>query len=554
MKKLRNLLLIAATLLMAVGCAKKYEISVTPNSHEFEYAGGVIEVKIATQGDWSVTSCPDWITPSMRTGSKDATLQLEAAANAGDAEREGIIEIATSTHSAQVAVKQGFSAGSFIMLSPATLDVPYQGGEYQVNVSANCSWTVTQVPAWVTVSATSGQGNHTLTFTVASYLDDTAPLRSASILFGGSESLTMLKITQTNASGTEVTVTPKSLRFEHAGGTQQVAVTCPVKWTASTLSDWITFDVAEGTGDAQVNLTAAANEAYTARLGSVVFTTETGFTASVNISQDAAPNPHYLTVDPTEISVSNEGGPQIVNVSSDGEWFVSNEADWLTVRPEQGQGDRELRFDIHPNLYIGERDAVVTIKSEYHTVQVKVKQESGTLVPIALLDPDTLSLPYEGGSTSFTVTSNMDWELRSTVDWITMRPLQGSGDGVVEITYTQNTMEHVRRGSIELLVNGEKKDEILVIQDRIEYVFSVDVTEIDIPAEGGKFSIQVTTNQQWSLTPQAGWIHPDTLAGEGSFSVGVEIDANLTPSDRESTITVKGQHEGVAVVTVRQLH
>ena len=58
MSKLRNMLLFAAVLLLAVAC-RKTNVTVDPTSVEIPTKGGTVDVSVASNGNWSIKECPE---------------------------------------------------------------------------------------------------------------------------------------------------------------------------------------------------------------------------------------------------------------------------------------------------------------------------------------------------------------------------------------------------------------------------------------------------------------------------------------------------------------
>lgn len=556
MRKLRELLMVAMAALLMVGCGKNYEITVTPASHEFGYQGGDLTVSITTKGDWSVTAKPDWVIVSEEIGSKDGSVVLTVAPNTEKEAREAILEFATKTHSAQVSLRQDCCAESFVEINPTSLEVPYQGGEFQVEVTANCRWSVTMVPEWIAVAPESGEsGNQTVTFTIAPNVGDRdLEPRSANVVFAGESSLVILAVSQEIGEDLVVSVTPEHLQFTCEGGTETIAVASSSSWSVSNISSWLAVDMMEGTGNAQLALTAQPNVSYFNRLGRVVFRSESGMTTVVTVEQEAAPNPHYFSVDPEYINMPSEGGEATVTVACDREWNMSCDADWVVLPFNDGSGDVTFSIAVEPNDFVGTRTAMLTVKVESSSKTVTILQESGTTVPEATLSPDTLFLIYEQGTKSISVASNAQWELRSTDDWVTPLTLYGSNDMDVTVRFRENLGDRPRYAMIEVYINDERKDVMQVVQDCIHYSLSTNVTEIAVSAEGGKYPIEVYADQAWQVFTEATWIHFDAESGTGDFSLGITMDANNTPADRTAEIMLKGYHEGMVVISVTQSH
>ncbi len=63
---------------------KAFSLTVSPVSLSFMAGGGVKQVQISCNGDWSVSGQPDWCSLSASSGSQDSTIKLTVAANGAD--------------------------------------------------------------------------------------------------------------------------------------------------------------------------------------------------------------------------------------------------------------------------------------------------------------------------------------------------------------------------------------------------------------------------------------------------------------------------------------
>ena len=141
--------------------------TVGPLNSQLDAAGGSVTLSITTGAScaWSVSGLPSWITVSgPSTGAGPASVSLVIAANTGGA-RNVSLTVAGST----VSISQATAACTYLN-SPTGQFFAAAGGSgtFQVSAHAGCAWTVTNAPAWVTLSgATSGSGAGTVAYQVA---------------------------------------------------------------------------------------------------------------------------------------------------------------------------------------------------------------------------------------------------------------------------------------------------------------------------------------------------------------------------------------------------
>src|ERR1035437_4513209 len=142
---------------------------------------------------------------------------------------------------------------------PTTLQAASSGGSLAVNIqtTASCTWAVSSLPSWITVSgASSGAGAATVTLVVA---PNSGAALSATILIAG----VSVTITQAAAaSPCTYAIPPGGQAFAAAGGTGTMNITagtgCP--WTAASTASWITITgVGTGSGNGSVGFQAAPN-------------------------------------------------------------------------------------------------------------------------------------------------------------------------------------------------------------------------------------------------------------------------------------------------------
>ena len=303
MKRTKNLLAIAALLMAMASCGKKVDVSLDNDFIAFLPEGGNIEVALTSNGDWTATTAASWIVVTPTSGNGDAKIVVTASPNSGNEPREAQIVVATKDKEALLAVRQDFSETPFLRIDPNQINCDRLGGTFDVNVYANIGWRLMDLPEGITASAMEGTGNATISLTISTLGDDVEE-RRVTLIFSGGNLLVPLEITQNNQSTLDVTVNPTTLSFGYEGGTEALTVTSEGSWTAETSLEWLTLSISSGDGNAEVLVTAAESDILTPREATVTYHSSVGSTALVYVSQEAAPNPHYLVVNPTNFTFS----------------------------------------------------------------------------------------------------------------------------------------------------------------------------------------------------------------------------------------------------------
>lgn len=548
--------MMAALLIFAVSCGKKYEIILSPTDYEFAPQGGELTVQISTEGDWNIDNCPDWVAVSANSGSKDASIVLTAQPNLGTSLREAILEVSTSTNSAQLKLAQGFVEEEFITIAPAFITTDYQGGEYELQITSNCAWSLSEASqqiSWISVNPISGEGNQTVKVIVDRYENtgDEAS-RQATLIFAGSLTLVPVEITQTDGTEVAVSVNPTSLRFATEGGTQQIDVTCISSWTVSSSVSWLSVSALEGSGNGQITVTAEANELYQPRLGAIAFVSDAGQSTIVTVSQDAAIDPHYLDVSPLEVNFTKQGGSAEITIGCDQIWKIDCPESWLSFSSIIGEGDGSFEIIAEENVLNTPRNAVVLVVSEMLEKRIQIHQEKGDEAPYISLNVDTLYVDAFETISTIEVASNVSWTVGQSV-WA--EPLQnsGQGNGSFQLKIQENENVSPRTCTIRINAAGASAS-FVIVQSGYVYTLETSETEIIAPASGLKMEISVFANQNWTVSKGASWILYDPVSGMNDGSFSIVVDANNSPADRSAEIYVTGEKDGLVIINVTQPH
>jgi sugar lactone lactonase YvrE len=143
-------------------------------------------------------------------------------------------------------------------VSPTTLQAAVSGGNLTVGIktTASCSWTVSGVPGWITVSsALTGTGSASVTLVVG---PNSGASLSGTVMIAGAS----VTVAQPAASACIYVLSPGGEAFGVAGGTGTISITvstgCP--WGATSTASWIAITGGNsGNGNGSVTFQAAPN-------------------------------------------------------------------------------------------------------------------------------------------------------------------------------------------------------------------------------------------------------------------------------------------------------
>lgn len=550
MKKLHLFLFVAALSCFVMGCRKPVEVSFGVESLNVTAEGGTYTAELKSNGDWTIGSTAEWLTVSPTSGNGNATLTFEVQPNTVAQSRSLEVRATTKDNTASLNIKQEGIAG-YITLIPNSMLGDWEGGSFQVIVQANIMWTVTNLPEWMDCSKMEGRGDDTLLMTMHPFFE--MGNREAFITFGDDNTSVQFHVRQSGTSGEHVlSVTPDMFQVPYTGDVRTMTVTCDEAWVAVPEMDWISLDITEGAGSGEVVLTVAENPLYVSRQTAIKFITDSDNTFVVDIDQEAAPDPHFLEVTPITLNFGHEGGSQEITIACDAEWIIDLSDNWLSLSTSEGTGNGSVTVTAEHNVFNESRRASVNVVSGNLVCRVLVMQEPGEESLVANVSPDTLYVPQQGGVKMFEITSNTNWTL-SVPSWITIIDTSGSGDATVDMMVGTNSTYSSRIGYIRVMRNGEELARVVVVQEGIPAILTVDVEEIVFTREGGMQYFNLTSNMSWEISNSEEWLVCNPMVGSGNAEVVVKVLPMSGTGSRETVLVIRGSLGQIVHVVVRQL-
>jgi outer membrane protein OmpA-like peptidoglycan-associated protein len=74
--------------------------------------------------------------------------------------------------------------------------------------------------------------------------------------------------------------------------------------------------------------------------------------------------------------------------------------------------------------------------------------------PVLTITPNTHEVGYRAGEAEFAITANNPWTVSENETWFSVRPTSGTGNGIIEVTYDENTRPQPRTGNIYVSGGG----------------------------------------------------------------------------------------------------
>ena len=552
MKKLKCFLFVAALALMVSGCRKPVEVSFAVATQEFEAQGGTAEIGLKSNGDWTIELTADWISVNPVYGSGDATLTLTVLPNTASESRTAEIKATTADNAAVLTVTQSFTS-YYININPNQYECLEDGGEFDLQVSSNIDWAVSNLPNWIELSETSGSGDGQIRVTVGVIQSEVMEYREADVIFGNDKASTTLHVVQGLTQPIYITVMPELLVMASSGETKTFVLNCEGSWTASAENEWIMIDKTEGEGNAEVAVTVDENPLYELRRGTVKLTSSTGNIKIVNVIQEASIDPHFLEVSPTNFSFGKEGGTEQITIGCDMDWMAEIQSSWVSLSATSGSGNGTIMITVAHNPIEEPRELNFVIVSGQLRQRLSVTQEAGDAPINASFTPDTLFPAYVGGTQQLELAVNTTWVLEPSDDWIILNSnASGEGDATVRLIIDLNVQETPRTGYLNVVHNGQLIGRAVIVQEGWPNIFETNVTEIEARPEGGEYIVHVTANQSWATSIDVGWITCTPTSGNGDGDITLMVTPIPVIQTRIGHVVLKGSTGREITITVTQ--
>lgn len=423
-------------------------------------------------------------------------------------------------------------------------NVNADGGTVAVTVTAarDCTWTASSESPWMQLSATSGQGDASLSVTVAA--NQLPNTRSGAVVVNDQR----LTVSQ-EARPCTFDIQGSSARMSSDGGRGSFGVTTVsgCTWAASTSAPWIRMLNGSGNGAGTVEYEVLPNPG--SGRTAVITVAERQHTVTQVGAGEPAPVPPLgpncaASVNPTSVNVPVGGGPGSVALTINGacDWTASSNEPWVTfTTPTTGRGNATVGLQVAANTGAA-RAATVTIAQQI----VVVAQPAVAATPTCTysIAPSSRVVGAPSGTTQFTISTSEGcrWTASVDVNWISLARTSGSGPDEVRYTFQTNTGPS-RTGTIT--VEGRT----LTVRQEAPAppppcTYSLAPTTQNVGAANSSQRFTITTNRndcQWTASSDSVWVRLNRTSGNGTSTVDYSVDTNTATSARTGTITAQNQ-------------
>ena len=526
--------------------ALKASLTVSPESLEFSANKGEEMLNVTSNTDWVITKDAEWITLDSDKGKGLATIAAGVTENTSLTSRTGSITVSTTDGSVKktVSVRQS-GADVIFTIDKNEFNVAAVGESFSVKVTHNIGYKINSQPEWVKQTDKANSGNvDTYTFTAEANTSTEA--REGVIVFcNDNNECVPVTVKQAGANAT-LSVSPAELTFTANTESKSLDVTSNTAWTAASGASWAKLNKTNGSGNAQIAVTAEENTAITQRSATITIKTADGkASATVKVTQSAANV--IFSVDKNEHSVAAAGGDFTVKVTHNIGYKINSMPDWVKQTGKASSGNVDtFTFKAEANTSTEAREGVIVFCNDNNEcVPVTVKQ-AGANATLSV-SPASMTFTAKSESKTFTVTSNTDWTMTSDAAWVKLSATDGSGNAQVTVTAEENTATKQRIATITLKTkDGKTTATVKLSQNGADIIFRIDGDnrEYKVEAEGGEIQFFVIHNIECYLKKNPEWVILDNIQTyNGATCYKLKVLPNTSTSERGGIIVIRGLAE-----------
>ena len=257
--------------------------------------------------------------------------------------------------------------------------------------------------------------------------------------------------------------------------------------------------------------------------------------ANLRLVCDAVDSYHFASTNADKVTF---------NVSANTPWTItrSSGAEWCTVTPSSSSSSSlisDVVVSVADNPDGEDRSATLTVTGErintYYTITIRQDRKGRLFVT-----PVSKDYAATGGPLTFTLNTNVPWEVRTDVSWLSFNRENGQPDPdgrTITIIATAEPSDVLERVATVTVVAGNDEESFEVTQKG-----TFDMTEItgEFPGKGGTQVLKLRTDLPWTVSADKDWISFDKESGAGSNGV-TAVNVTAAPNEdvaRRAVISV----------------
>ena len=340
----------------------------------------------------------------------------------------------------------------------------------------------------------------------------------------------------------------ETIDFQAKGANAVVSFTANRDWKVSCSDSWITVSPSSGPASKDpisVTVRCSENTTYDDRSATISIEME-GLSQKVSVRQSAS---FGMQVPTKAFELTSDAQTIEVEVQANVTYSVSVSVDWIEQAETKGLVSDKLIFVVKENTTPDSREGEIIVKPAQgdlpdQVISVRQAQQDALIVTDAAYE-----MPFGGGEIEVKVEANVEFDVKSSADWIHHVQTKGLSSSVVCLSVDENQTYESREGAVEIVQkDGDLSHTVTVKQLGRIAVSRVELNMTALSLVVGESETLIATIEPEDATdPSVSWEsdHPEVVAvdDQGVVSAMAEGTAIITAS------TVSGA-AATCVVTV----
>lgn len=343
-----------------------------------------------------------------------------------------------------------------------------------------------------------------------------------------------------------ISVTPESGTVPPSGGQLGVAIISNTGWQVSSDKSWVSFNKDTGSGDDNILLTVAKNNTTIQDKATVTFTTETQNVTLTITRQAAAAS---ISVSPKTATVPAAGGMVNVSVTSNTNWQVSSDKNWVSINKPAGSGNDNISLIVAENNSAIQDNATITFTTGAQNVTLNITRLAAAKT--IFISPQAQTVSSAGGAINVSVTSNASWQVSSSKSWVSIHKTYGSGNDNVPMTIAENSTT-TQDYAIVTFATETKSVTLNVTRQAAQATISISPQSQTVSAAGGTFTAVILSNMSWQVSSSQEWAKVSAVSGTGNNNLTITISPNKSRYQDYAAITVFNGTRSTTLSITRQ--
>ncbi|MCF0178213.1 MAG: BACON domain-containing protein [Bacteroidales bacterium] len=370
-------------------------------------------------------------------------------------------------------------------------------------------YSVSSDAPWLSITKNKGQGMVDVTLSVEPNGNDDERTSKAYVFLDANG--VILYAFDVRQKSDQIELQPNPVSFTASGGASSVEVKTDSRWRATNNNGWLTVQEESHS----CRLIASENNSLSQRTGIVEFNriNDSGETVGKTVTLAVEQEPRHITPDTQTLQFGPDAATKELHIDCDASWTLANNDAWISLSPTSGNGSASVQVSVGANASTQSRTGTLYLKCLDRTIEIAVIQ--GT--PYVNIESNSVTFEAKGGTSTLSLSANVNWTASSSASWLGVSPGSGNGDNALTLTAARN--DSPERNAVITISSVASPIKVNVKQKAPS--LEVSKSSLSFSEAGGTSEpIIVTADYDYIITTSASWIK--VTESSNTFTVTAE--------------------------------